>query len=102
MDNKLKLHEAIEIAIKDVGPSRAKEIAVIINSRNLYKRKDGYPVRQGQISARTNNYPNLFYRNEEDGKIHLVASEISPKDYSPEEIVKVLLRYSNAHKEKTD
>lgn len=99
MDNKLKLHEAIEVVIKEIGPSRAKQIATLINSRNLYERKDGFAVQQGQISARINNYPNLFSKDDQDGKIHLASFSKPSENHSAEEMVDVIWRYSNAKSE---
>ncbi|MGM9739724.1 MAG: hypothetical protein ACI3ZP_03890 [Candidatus Cryptobacteroides sp.] len=60
----LKLHEAIELVIKEAGrPLTFTEIAKQINVRNLYTRKDGKLVPASQISARIINYPQQFTVN---------------------------------------
>ncbi len=57
----MKLHEAIQEAIRQSGrPLTFTEIAKKINEQGLYTRKDGQPVPASQISARVNNYPELF------------------------------------------
>jgi hypothetical protein len=50
----------------------SSEIASEINRLGLYTRGDGQPVPASQISARANNYPNLFVRT--GGKIRLVGA----------------------------
>lgn len=65
--SELKLHEAIELVIKDAGrPLTFTEIAKQINARNLYSRKDGAPVPASQISARVKNYPSWFTVNRDE------------------------------------
>ena len=65
--SELKLHEAIELVIKDAGrPLTFTEIAKQINARNLYSRKDGAPVPASQISARIKNYPTWFTVNRDE------------------------------------
>lgn len=62
--SELKLHEAIELVIKEAGtPLTFTRIAKEINERNLYSRKDGEPVPASQISARVKNYPSWFTVN---------------------------------------
>lgn len=58
----LKLHEAIEIILKDSNhPMTSREIADEVNKRGLYHRKvDSEPVPASQISARINHYPLIF------------------------------------------
>jgi hypothetical protein len=56
------LHEAMQEVLADHEPRSASEIASEINSLGLYTRGDGQPVPASQISARANNYPNLFVR----------------------------------------
>lgn len=62
----LKLHEAIQIVLKEANrPMTSREIADKINKRGLYHRKaDSKPVPPSQISARVNNYPLLFEKEE--------------------------------------
>lgn len=65
--SELKLHEAIELVIKEAGkPLTFTEIAKQINARNLYSRKDGAPVPASQISARIKNYPSWFTVNRDE------------------------------------
>lgn len=65
--SELKLHEAIELVIKEAGrPLTFTEIAKQINARNLYSRKDGAPVPASQISARIKNYPSWFNVNRDE------------------------------------
>ena len=65
--SELKLHEAIEMVIKEAGrPLTFTEIAKQINARNLYSRKDGAPVPASQISARVKNYPSWFTVNRDE------------------------------------
>lgn len=72
--NTMKLHEAIEMVLRDAGtPLTFTQIAKLINKQNLYNRKDGKPVPASQISARVKNYPQLFevQRNMSPIKIYL-------------------------------
>lgn len=57
----LTLHAAIATVLEiHRVPLCAKELADEINRRRLYIRKDGAPLRSGQIHARVKNYPSLF------------------------------------------
>lgn len=70
----MTLHEAIELILNESGrPMSSSEIANGINKRNLYSRQDKLPVPASQISARINNYPQIFSR--ESGKIKLVRDD---------------------------
>lgn len=70
----MTLHEAIKlILIENNGSLSAREIADKINDRKLYLRADKVPVPSSQISARVNNYPNLFASS--NGKINLVEKD---------------------------
>lgn len=63
----LKLHEAIEMVIKEAGePLSFTEIAKRINAKKLYSRKDKAPVPASQISARIKNYPSWFTVNRDE------------------------------------
>ena len=48
------------------------EIASMVAGRDLYRRSDGAHAAGGQISARANNYRDLFYKNDETGAWGLV------------------------------
>ena len=64
---RLKLHEAIEKVIKEVGrPLTFTEIAKQVNAQQLYSRSDGAPVPASQISARVKNYPSWFTVNRDE------------------------------------
>jgi hypothetical protein len=68
----VKLHEAITQVLGDQESLSSSEIAGEINRFGLYTRGDGQPVPASQISARVNNYPNLFVRA--GSKIRLVEA----------------------------
>lgn len=71
----MTLHEAIEQVLQNaVKPLFSRDIADIINSQKLYKRKDGLPVSASQVTTRANNYSKLFTK--EAGKIKLVKDDI--------------------------
>lgn len=72
----MTLHEAIEFILQESGsPMTSGEIAKIINSKNLYSRRDNQPVSSSQITARVNNYPKIF--SSENNKIKLVKNDIA-------------------------
>src|ERR1039458_10743531 len=54
----------------------SSEIASEINRLGLYTRGDGRPLPTSQISARANNYPNLFVRA--GGTIRLARAVLMP------------------------
>lgn len=57
----MTLHEAMVAVLLDVShPMRPVEIAEEINKRNSYHRNDGQAIESSQISARANNYPDIF------------------------------------------
>lgn len=57
----MTLHEAIQIVLEQFGRSMtANEIADELNSNKLYSKRDGSRIKSGQVSARVNNYPDLF------------------------------------------
>ena len=61
----LTLHEAIEMVLEEEGNRwmTVRELAEAINSRDLYRKKDGSKVEANQIHARTKNYAHLFEKN---------------------------------------
>jgi hypothetical protein len=64
------LHEAIAQVLREKKNSMtAQELADVINSRKLYRKKDGSDIEPKQISARVSNHPELFDRV--DGEIRL-------------------------------
>ena len=61
----MTLHEAIEKVLRDNHHAMSSsDIAEAINTAHLYEREDKNPVPSSQISARVNNYPLLFKREE--------------------------------------
>lgn len=81
------LHEAIALVIKESGaPMSTKDIAVIINDRSLYTKKDSSPIESSQISARVNKYLHVFKRTEE-GVTLLKGNETIEKKKESEEYV---------------
>ena len=69
------LHEAIAQVLREKKkPMTTQELADEINSRKLYRRKDGSAIEPNQISARVSNHPELFIRV--DGEIRLIGQEI--------------------------
>ena len=72
----MTLHEAIEQVLQTNGkPMSTNEIAEIINSKQLYIRKDNMPIQATQIAARVGNYPNLF--TSDSGKINLAKNDFA-------------------------
>ncbi len=66
----MKLHEAIEKVLKDNGkPLKPAEIATILNDIKIYKKGDNSRIKSSQISARANNYPSYFFKD--NGLIYL-------------------------------
>lgn len=69
------MHEAIQQVLKEKARwMSASEIAEILNRNGLYCKSDGSKIKGGQISARVNNYPQLFT------KLNGVISLKSPTD----------------------
>ena len=61
----MTLHEAIEKVLRDNRHAMSSsDIAEAINATHLYERGDKKAVPASQISARVNNYPLLFKREE--------------------------------------
>ena len=62
----LTLHEALAQVLRERGNAwmTARELADEVNSRALYRKRDGAPVEANQVHARTKNYTDLF---EKDG-----------------------------------
>lgn len=57
------LHDAIRKVLSEANRGlSSKEIAVLVNNKNLYSRRDNLSVPASQISARINKYPKLFER----------------------------------------
>lgn len=66
----MTLHDAIYEVLNTHGkPMSYQEIADEIALRRLYTKKDKTRVLPGQISARVNNYPKLFIK--EDSSVAL-------------------------------
>lgn len=70
------LHSAMTAILRDAGAGwlTAHEIAAAINSRSLYRRRDGGPVTAAQVRARAARYPALFdARADGSGRIRLCS-----------------------------
>ncbi len=66
----MTLHEAIEKVLKEKGkPLKPTEIAEILNEIKIYQKGDRSRIKSGQVSARVNNYPSYFFK--ENGLIYL-------------------------------
>ncbi len=66
----MTLHEAIEKVLKDNGkPLKPSEIALILNEIKIYQKGNNSRIKSNQISARVNNYPSYFFK--ENGLIYL-------------------------------
>ena len=65
------LHEAMKLVLSEKNNCglTAEELAEEINRRGLYLRQDKEPLNPSQISARWNNYKDLFYKH--GNKIYL-------------------------------
>jgi len=64
------LHDAITQVLREKKKTMTtQELTDEINSRKLYRKKDGSDIEPKQISARVSNHPELFVRVE--GKIRL-------------------------------
>jgi len=60
----MTLHEAIEKVLKENGkPLKPAEIATILNDIKIYQKGDKSRIKSGQISARVNNYPTYFFKD---------------------------------------
>jgi hypothetical protein len=57
----LTLHQALALVLREAKrPMTPRELADVVNSRGLYRTREGSPVEVNQIHARINNYPDLF------------------------------------------
>ena len=74
----MTLHDAIkEILIKSGTPLSANDIALQLNTSNLYKRNDNELIPVNQIISRVSSYKNLF--NVIDGLVFLSDDEVFVK-----------------------
>ena len=74
----MTLHDAIkEILIKSGTPLSANDIALQLNTSNLYMRNDNEPIPVNQIISRISSYKNLF--NVIDGLVFLSDDEVFVK-----------------------
>lgn len=84
----MTLHNAIEIVLKEIRkPLNPLELALIINERKLYVKKDNSKIESSQISARVNKYPFLFYKK--SGMIYLCSLEENQGDNATKQINRV-------------
>jgi ABC-type transporter Mla subunit MlaD len=61
----LTLHDALAQVLREHDNEwmTVRELASEVNSRRLYRKRDGSPVEANQVHARTKNYTNLFEKN---------------------------------------
>jgi phage-related tail fiber protein len=64
-DRPLTLHEAIAVVLAEEGNRwmTVRELGQAVNSRGLYRKKDGSAVEVGQVHARTKNYSHQFEKS---------------------------------------
>jgi len=60
-EEKLKLHEAMEQAIKNLNSLSVPALTWFLNTSNLYQKRDKSVITPNQIYARISKYPHLFY-----------------------------------------
>ena len=61
----LTLHGALEVVLSDFGDEwmSVGDLVAEVNRRDLYRMKDGRPVKASQIHARVNNYSHTFEKS---------------------------------------
>jgi hypothetical protein len=61
----LTLHEALAQVLRERHNEglTARELADAVNSRGLYRKRDGSPVEANQVQARVNNYGTVFEKD---------------------------------------
>lgn len=70
----MTLNDAMESLLNERGqPMSARELAVLVNERGLYTKRDTSPVGAEQIRARARRYPHVFLRI--DGRVALARWE---------------------------
>lgn len=75
----MTLHEAIEKVLKENGkPLKSAEIATILNDIKIYQKGDKSRITSGQISARVNNYPSYFFKD--NGLVYLNNRDKAKKE----------------------
>ena len=61
----LTLHEALAQVLREHGNEwmTVRELAAEVNTRGLYRKRDGSPVEANQVHARAKNYAAMFEKN---------------------------------------
>lgn len=79
------LHEALALVLRENGNewTMARELADVVNTRGLYRKRDGSPLEVNQVHARTNNYSAVF---EKDGPMIRLREESPMLATMPQEI----------------
>lgn len=73
--SRLTLHEAIANVLRwNSSPMSSSDIARAVNHAGFYQRADAKPIQVSQVSARVNNYPQLFKKV--DGLIAICSNVI--------------------------
>jgi hypothetical protein len=71
---RLTLHAALELVLREHGNDwmEVRDLARIVNERDLYRKQDGSRVEANQIHARTTNYADVFEKDR--SRVRLRAS----------------------------
>jgi hypothetical protein len=64
-ESRLTLHEAMAQVLREGGNQwmHTRDLASEVNTRGLYRKRDGSPVESNQIHARAKNYEDLFEKD---------------------------------------
>ena len=82
-EGSLTLHQALSQVLRENHnePMTARALADAVNTRGLYRKRDGSPVEVNQVHARTGNYPDLFEK--EGSQIRLKGEPPMTVAYPP-------------------
>jgi hypothetical protein len=82
-DGPLTLHQALAQILRENRnePMTARALADAVNTRGLYRTRDGSPVEVNQVHARTGNYPDLFEK--QGSQIRLKGEPLMTIAYPP-------------------
>jgi|GEM_PF-1993825 len=97
----MTLHEAIQKVFNELNkPSlTASEIAVELNRKKYYTKKDKSLIKANQISARTKNYPEIFQKV---GNLISIQNQIiKPKETNGKTNLKKLQQIKHESKDLT-
>lgn len=71
-EGRMTLHAALELVLKenDNRWMHVGELADAVNTRGLYRKRDGSTVEPNQVHARTKNYSSIFEKNGPQIRLH--------------------------------